>query len=102
MDHKLSWLPHVIEQGKRAMDQYQHVCRIAGKTWGINKNIRGLLYKTVIERTLCHGAAAWGHNPSPTCNPVPMLPRLHTLFQNGYLRPNFRRLTLIHAPPHHF
>ncbi|GBN83197.1 hypothetical protein AVEN_112636-1 [Araneus ventricosus] len=32
------------------------------KTWGINKNIRRLLYKTVIERTLCHGAAAWGHN----------------------------------------
>ncbi|GBN42235.1 hypothetical protein AVEN_160773-1 [Araneus ventricosus] len=43
------------------MDQYQHLCRIAGKTWGINKNIRRLLYKTVIERTLCHGAATWGH-----------------------------------------
>ncbi|GBM57626.1 hypothetical protein AVEN_36615-1 [Araneus ventricosus] len=44
------------------MDQYQHLCRIAGKTWVINKNIRRLLYKTVIEKTLCHGAAAWGHN----------------------------------------
>ncbi|GBN26917.1 hypothetical protein AVEN_111679-1 [Araneus ventricosus] len=44
------------------MDQYQHLCRIAGKTWGINKNIRRLLYRTVIERPLCHGAAAWGHN----------------------------------------
>ncbi|GBL75220.1 hypothetical protein AVEN_194455-1 [Araneus ventricosus] len=43
------------------MDQYQHLCRIAGKTWGINRNIRRLLYKTVIERTLCYGAAAWGH-----------------------------------------
>ncbi|GBM43112.1 hypothetical protein AVEN_222168-1 [Araneus ventricosus] len=62
IDHKLRWLPHVIEQGKRAMDQYQHLCRIAGKTWGINKNIRRLLYKTVIKRTLCHGAATWGHN----------------------------------------
>ncbi|GBM16328.1 Retrovirus-related Pol polyprotein from type-1 retrotransposable element R1 [Araneus ventricosus] len=58
IDHKLSWLPHVIEQGKRAMGQYQHLCRIAGKTWGSNKNIRRLLYKTVIEKTLCHGAAA--------------------------------------------
>ncbi|GBM63399.1 hypothetical protein AVEN_82254-1 [Araneus ventricosus] len=48
----------IIEQGKRAMDQYQHLCRIAGKTWGINKNIRRLLYKTIIERTLCHVAAA--------------------------------------------
>ncbi|GBN44232.1 hypothetical protein AVEN_61126-1 [Araneus ventricosus] len=44
------------------MDQYQHLCRIAGKTWGINKNIGRLLYKTVIERILCYGAAAWGHN----------------------------------------
>ncbi|GBM10955.1 hypothetical protein AVEN_171437-1 [Araneus ventricosus] len=32
------------------------------KNLGINKNKRRLLYKTVIERTLCHGAAAWGHN----------------------------------------
>ncbi|GBM64271.1 hypothetical protein AVEN_47228-1 [Araneus ventricosus] len=39
IDHKLSWLLHVIEQGKRTMDLYQHLCRIAGKTWGINKNI---------------------------------------------------------------
>ncbi|GBM66048.1 hypothetical protein AVEN_181126-1 [Araneus ventricosus] len=62
IDHKLSRLPHVIEQGKRAMDQYQHLCRIAGKTWGINKNNRRLLYQTVRERTLCHGAAAWGYN----------------------------------------
>ncbi|GBO35626.1 Retrovirus-related Pol polyprotein from type-1 retrotransposable element R1 [Araneus ventricosus] len=57
IDHKLGWLPHSIEQVKRAMDQYQHLCRIAGKTWGISKNIRRLLYKTVIERTLCHGAS---------------------------------------------
>ncbi|GBN26153.1 hypothetical protein AVEN_253067-1 [Araneus ventricosus] len=60
-DHKLSWLPHVTDQGKRAMDQYQHLCRIAEKTRSINNNIRRLLYKTVIERTLCHGAVAWGH-----------------------------------------
>ncbi|GBM12388.1 hypothetical protein AVEN_211571-1 [Araneus ventricosus] len=43
------------------MDEYQQLCRISGKSWRINKNIRRLLYKTVIERTLCHGAA-WGHN----------------------------------------
>ncbi|GBL83682.1 hypothetical protein AVEN_167906-1 [Araneus ventricosus] len=47
------------------MDQYQYLCRIAGKTWGINKNIRRLLYKTVIERTLCHEAAAWRRNMTP-------------------------------------
>ncbi|GBN44721.1 hypothetical protein AVEN_113112-1 [Araneus ventricosus] len=44
------------------MDQYQHLCRIAGKTSGINKNIRRQLFKSVIERTLSQGAAAWGHN----------------------------------------
>ncbi|GBN12234.1 hypothetical protein AVEN_50939-1 [Araneus ventricosus] len=44
------------------MYHYQHLRRIVGKIWGINKNIRRLLYKTVIERTLCHGASAWGHN----------------------------------------
>ncbi|GBM78012.1 hypothetical protein AVEN_13030-1 [Araneus ventricosus] len=44
------------------MEQYQHLFRIEGKTWSINKNIRRLLYKTIIERTLCHGEAAWGHN----------------------------------------
>ncbi|GBN09170.1 hypothetical protein AVEN_186916-1 [Araneus ventricosus] len=32
IDDKLSCLPHVIEQGKRVMDQYQHLCRIAGRT----------------------------------------------------------------------
>ncbi|GBL98508.1 hypothetical protein AVEN_153206-1 [Araneus ventricosus] len=44
------------------MEQYQHLCRISGKICSINKNIRRLLYKTVIQRTLCHGAAAWGYN----------------------------------------
>ncbi|GBN65553.1 hypothetical protein AVEN_223373-1 [Araneus ventricosus] len=30
--------------------------------WGGVQHIRRLLHKTVIERTLCHGAAVWGHN----------------------------------------
>ncbi|GBO04612.1 Putative protein in type-1 retrotransposable element R1DM [Araneus ventricosus] len=78
IDHKLSSLPHVIEQGKRAMDQYQNLWRIAGKTWGINENIRRLLHKTVIERTLCHGSAAWGHNM--TSRIQKRLDSIHRLF----------------------
>ncbi|GBM28949.1 hypothetical protein AVEN_232041-1 [Araneus ventricosus] len=62
LDHKLGCLPHVLEKSKRAMEQYQHLCRIVRKNWEINKNIRRILYKTVIERTICHGEAAWGHN----------------------------------------
>ncbi|GBM30483.1 hypothetical protein AVEN_237706-1 [Araneus ventricosus] len=87
IDHKLSWLPHVIEQGKIAMDQYQHLCRIAGKTWGINKNIRRILYKTVIERTLCHGAAAWRHNmTSRLQKKLDSIQRLFLLYITGAYR----------------
>ncbi|GBN04245.1 Putative protein in type-1 retrotransposable element R1DM [Araneus ventricosus] len=87
LDHKLSWLPHVIEQGKRAMDQYQNLCRIAGITWGINKNIRRLLYKRVIERTLCHGATAWGHNmTSRLQKKLDSIQRLFLLYITGAYR----------------
>ncbi|GBL86032.1 hypothetical protein AVEN_89088-1 [Araneus ventricosus] len=81
IDHKLSWLPQVIEQGKRATEQYHHLRRTTGKTWGIHKDIRKLPYKTVIERTLCHGAAAWGHPDSrkklDSTQAKSMLPQLH-------------------------
>ncbi|GBM57964.1 hypothetical protein AVEN_72915-1 [Araneus ventricosus] len=87
IDHKLSWLPQVKEQGKRAMDQYQNLCKIAGKTWDINKNIRRLLYKTVIERTLCHGAAAWGHNmTSRLQKKLDSIQRLFLLYITGAYR----------------
>ncbi|GBL94907.1 hypothetical protein AVEN_173300-1 [Araneus ventricosus] len=76
-----------MEQGKRAMDQYQHLFRIAGKTWCINKNIRRLLYRTVIERTLCHGAAAWGHNmTSRLQKKLDSIQRLFLLYITGAYR----------------
>ncbi|GBM53344.1 hypothetical protein AVEN_165023-1 [Araneus ventricosus] len=66
------------------MDQYQHLCRIAG---GINKNIRRLLNKTVIERTLCHGAAAWGHNmTSRLQKKLDSIRRLFLLYITGAYR----------------
>ncbi|GBM64152.1 hypothetical protein AVEN_57163-1 [Araneus ventricosus] len=45
IDHKLSWPSHVIEQGKRSMDQYQHLCIIAGKTWASTKTSEGYYIK---------------------------------------------------------
>ncbi|GBL78584.1 hypothetical protein AVEN_180185-1 [Araneus ventricosus] len=69
------------------MNQYQHLYRIAGKTWGINKNIRRLLYKTVIERTLCHGAVAWGHNmTSRLQKKLDSIQRLFLLYITGAYR----------------
>ncbi|GBL92374.1 Retrovirus-related Pol polyprotein from type-1 retrotransposable element R1 [Araneus ventricosus] len=87
IDHKLSWLPHVIEQDKRDMDQYQHLYRIERTTWGINKNIGWLLYKTVIETTLYHRAAAWGHNmTSRLQKKLDSIQRLFLLFITGAYR----------------
>ncbi|GBO06211.1 Retrovirus-related Pol polyprotein from type-1 retrotransposable element R1, partial [Araneus ventricosus] len=104
IDHKLSWLPHVIEQAKRAMDQYRQLCRIGGKTWGINKNIRRLLYKKVIEITLCHGAAAWGHNmTSRLQKKLDSIQRLFLLYITGAYRTTptaaLRVVTGLRPPP---
>ncbi|GBM86790.1 hypothetical protein AVEN_234186-1 [Araneus ventricosus] len=69
------------------MDQYQHLCKIAGKTWGINRNIRRLLHKTVIERTLCHGVSVWGHNmTSRLQKKLDSIQRLFHLYITGAYR----------------
>ncbi|GBN33064.1 hypothetical protein AVEN_7605-1, partial [Araneus ventricosus] len=59
IDDKLKWIPHIKEKGTKALQQYQHFQRIAGKNWGLTTANRKLIYKTVIERMLCHGAVAW-------------------------------------------
>ncbi|GBN86195.1 hypothetical protein AVEN_49611-1 [Araneus ventricosus] len=86
------------------MNQYQHLCRIAGKTWGINKNIRRLLYKTVIERTLCHGAAAWGHNmTSRFQKKLGSIQRLFLLYITGAYRTTptaALQVATVLQPPH--
>ncbi|GBL89355.1 hypothetical protein AVEN_120784-1 [Araneus ventricosus] len=68
------------------MDEYQHLCRIAGKTWGINKNIKRLLNKAVTEKTLCHGAAAWGHMTSRLQKKLDSIQRLFLLYITGAYR----------------
>ncbi|GBO15408.1 hypothetical protein AVEN_183498-1 [Araneus ventricosus] len=69
------------------MYHYQHLCKISGKTWGLNKNIRRLLYKTVIERTLRHGAVAWGQNmTSRKQKKLDSIQRLFLLYITGAYR----------------
>ncbi|GBN12404.1 hypothetical protein AVEN_44621-1 [Araneus ventricosus] len=40
---------------------HQKITRIAGTNWGLNKDLRRRLYKTVAERMILHGAAAWAY-----------------------------------------
>ncbi|GBO23229.1 hypothetical protein AVEN_156633-1 [Araneus ventricosus] len=40
---------------------HQKITRIAGTNWGLNKDLRRRLYKTVAERMIPHGAAAWAY-----------------------------------------
>ncbi|GBM77919.1 hypothetical protein AVEN_89583-1 [Araneus ventricosus] len=40
---------------------HQNITRIAGTSWGLNKDLRRRLYKTVAERMILHGVAAWAY-----------------------------------------
>ncbi|GBN88228.1 hypothetical protein AVEN_94538-1 [Araneus ventricosus] len=40
---------------------HQKITRIAGTNWGLNKDLRRRLFKTVAERMILHGAAAWAY-----------------------------------------
>ncbi|GBN38765.1 Putative protein in type-1 retrotransposable element R1DM [Araneus ventricosus] len=59
IDDKLKWIPHIMDKGTKALQYYQHFQRIAGSNWGLTTANRKLIYKTVIERMLCHGTVAW-------------------------------------------
>ncbi|GBO12315.1 Putative protein in type-1 retrotransposable element R1DM [Araneus ventricosus] len=62
IDENLSWAHHIQEKGVQALTQYHQLRRIAGPNWGINGKTRKLIYKTVTERMLCHGAIIWADN----------------------------------------
>ncbi|GBO09592.1 Putative protein in type-1 retrotransposable element R1DM [Araneus ventricosus] len=59
IDEKLNWSKHIHHQTKKAAVYLQNLQKIAGKSWGINMKHRRILYKTVIERMLAHGATVW-------------------------------------------
>ncbi|GBN19763.1 Putative protein in type-1 retrotransposable element R1DM [Araneus ventricosus] len=59
LDDKLNWGAHMSAQATKALVLHQNIRKIAGKNWGISQQHRRILYKTVVERMLAHGAAAW-------------------------------------------
>ncbi|GBN79880.1 hypothetical protein AVEN_209468-1, partial [Araneus ventricosus] len=51
-----------MQQGAKALQQSRGLQRIAGSTWGLSPKHRAQLYRSVTERTIAHGATAWGRN----------------------------------------
>ncbi|GBM92307.1 Putative protein in type-1 retrotransposable element R1DM [Araneus ventricosus] len=61
IDNKLNWADHLINMKTKLTHLYQKITRIAGTNWGLDKDLRRRLYKTVAERMILHGAAAWAY-----------------------------------------
>ncbi|GBM13697.1 hypothetical protein AVEN_148215-1 [Araneus ventricosus] len=61
IDNKLNWADHLINLKTKLTHLHQKITRIAGTNWGLNKDLRRRLYKTVAERMILHGAAAWAY-----------------------------------------
>ncbi|GBM64471.1 hypothetical protein AVEN_194230-1 [Araneus ventricosus] len=55
----MNWNTHLKAKSTRAIQLYQNLLKIAGKSWGVPLNHRRTLYKTVTERVLAQGAVAW-------------------------------------------
>ncbi|GBM00471.1 hypothetical protein AVEN_111707-1 [Araneus ventricosus] len=61
IDNKLNWADHLINMKTKLTHLHQKITRIAGTNWGLSKDLRRRLYKTVAERVILHGAAAWAY-----------------------------------------
>ncbi|GBM54735.1 Retrovirus-related Pol polyprotein from type-1 retrotransposable element R1 [Araneus ventricosus] len=79
IDNKLNWNTHLYHQSKKAAAYLQNLQKIAGNTWGLSLTLRRILYKTVVERMLSHGAAIWCKNPTTR------LARKLSTIQRGFL-----------------
>ncbi|GBM91478.1 Putative protein in type-1 retrotransposable element R1DM [Araneus ventricosus] len=60
-DNKLNRADHLINMKTKLTHLHQKITRIAGTNWGLNKDLRRRLNKTVAERMILHGAAAWAY-----------------------------------------
>ncbi|GBM20802.1 hypothetical protein AVEN_108252-1 [Araneus ventricosus] len=56
IDNKLNWADHLFNMKTKLIHIHQ---RIAGTNWGLNKDLSRRLYKTLADRMILHGAAAW-------------------------------------------
>ncbi|GBM08146.1 hypothetical protein AVEN_214476-1 [Araneus ventricosus] len=59
LDDKFNWSDHIKIQADKEHKLLLNLRKIAGCNWEINRKQRRILYKTVAERTLDYGAAAW-------------------------------------------
>ncbi|GBM07978.1 Putative protein in type-1 retrotransposable element R1DM [Araneus ventricosus] len=104
IDDKLNWRDHIAAQAKKAVQLHQSLNMIAGKNWGIPQKQRRLLYKSVVERTMAHGAAAWCLNPtSKMVRKLTSIQRPFLLSLTGAYRtsPTAALQTILGIPPLH-
>ncbi|XP_071035183.1 uncharacterized protein [Parasteatoda tepidariorum] len=63
IDEQINWSEHITTQGNKASAKLQAIQRIAGRSWGIKREHRLILYKACIVRMLAHGASIWCSEP---------------------------------------
>ncbi|GBL94794.1 hypothetical protein AVEN_244771-1 [Araneus ventricosus] len=61
INNKLNWADYLMKMKTKLTHFHQKITRIAGTNWGLNKDPRRGLYKTVAELMILHGAAAWAY-----------------------------------------
>ncbi|GBN26666.1 Putative protein in type-1 retrotransposable element R1DM [Araneus ventricosus] len=61
IDNKQNWADHLINMKTKLTHLHQKITRKAGTNWGLNKDLRRRQYKTVAERMILHGDAAWAY-----------------------------------------
>ncbi|GBM85037.1 hypothetical protein AVEN_248969-1 [Araneus ventricosus] len=62
LDEKFIWAAPIKRQGMKTAITRQRIARIVGVTWGVKQEHRRILYYTVAERMILHGAVAWVPN----------------------------------------
>ncbi|XP_055924650.1 uncharacterized protein LOC129956737 [Argiope bruennichi] len=59
IDSKLNWSDHLQHIKTKSSNLIQKIGRVAGSNWGLKKDHRKILYKTVTEKMILHGSVAW-------------------------------------------
>ena len=60
IDKKLTFLPHIEESYRRAINLYKRVARTASAGWGLNSCVLRVIYRAVVEPTVLYAANVWG------------------------------------------
>ncbi|GBM40488.1 Putative protein in type-1 retrotransposable element R1DM [Araneus ventricosus] len=62
LDEKLNWAAHIKHQSIKASLTHQRMARIVRATWDLKQEHRRILYSTMSESMILHGAASWALN----------------------------------------